>query len=567
MLLLAQLIAPPLQPGPIRLPEPAPIDRFRPRPDTGKDDDKTPLIDPGPTPPAPSPVPDGSTGRPTFQPAVKGNSIYSPEQLRQIFSTCSRPTPAATLQACAAALSARLVADGYVNTRVYILRTPAPGALEVVPGRIAELRIDNPDPRFAARIRRLLLPLQGSVLNLPQLDRQIQKLKRWPGVGNVQGSIGRLGSDATLASLTLRVDRRVDPLQGEVALRNDGNAGNGQWRAIGTVLQNDLISRGDTLLIYGEGDMDDTPELGTVITSISYGYPLTDSLRLSGSFGYSRRNLVEGRLAPQQWSFRQFQGFGQLEWVFSETLSRRWSLFSGISLNRNDSYAAGSPVPLLNGFKNIYTNTGYFRFGVAVSGVDDNASWGVSLYGLQGANGFSPENQLRSLNALGVIPGQATALGGSAGVSLALAANTTMNLRAAGQIALNPLIPDMGFSIGSDNGIRGLPGQTISGDSGYLGSAEIAWTIWRQLNQAVQVVPFIGYGGVSRTRLGTINTLRYNNGIGAGGILARFLAGSTWQVELGWVGQIDHLDQRDNDIWGSDHFLGRGLYSSIKYRF
>jgi hemolysin activation/secretion protein len=567
MLLLAQMIAPPLQPGPIRLPEPAPIDRFRPRPDAGNDDDKTPLIDPGPTPPAPSSGPGEGTGRPTSQPAVKGNSFYSPEQLRQIFAGCSRVTPAATLQACAAALSARFVADGYVNTRVYILATPAPGALEVVPGRIAELRIDNPDPRFAARIRRLLLPLQGSVLNLPQLDRQIQRLKRWPGIGTVRGSIGRVGSDATLASLTLRVDRRIDPLQGEVSLRNDGNAGNGQWRAVGTVLQNDLMSRGDTLLIYGEGDMDDTPELGTVITSISYGYPLTDNLRLTGSFGYSRRNLVEGVLAPQQWSFRQFQGYGQLEWVFNETLSQRWSLFSGISVNRNDSFAAGRPFPLLNGFKTVNTNTGYFRFGVAVSGVEDNASWTVSLYGLQGANGFSPENQLRNLSALGVIPGEATALGGSAGVSLALAANTTMNLRGAGQIALNPLIADMGFTIGSDSGIRGLPGQTISGDSGYLGSAEIAWTIWRKARQAIQLVPFIGYGGVSRTRLGNINALRYNNSIGAGGILARFLAGSTWQVELGWVGQIDHLDQLDNAIWGSDYFLGRGLYTTIKYRF
>ncbi len=567
MLLLAQLIAPPLQPGPIRLPEPAPIDRYKPGPDDSKGDEKIPVIDQGPAPTGPSPGPDGGDGRPGSQPAVKGNTIYTPEQLRQIFATCSRTTVAAPLQACAAALSARLVADGYINTRVYVLPTPAPGALEVVPGRIAEVRIDNPDPRFAARIRRLLLPLQGTVLNLPQLDRQIQKLKRWPGVGTVQGSIGRVGSDATLASLTLRVERRIDPLQGEVSLRNDGNAGNGQWRAVGTVLQNDLISRGDTLLIYGEGDMDDTPELGTVITSISYGYPLTDSVRLSGSFGYSRRNLVEGILAPQQWSFRQFQGYGQLEWVFSETLSKRWSLFSGISINRNDSFAAGRPFPLLNGFKNISTNTGFFRFGVAVTGVEDNASWSVNLYGLQGANGFSPGNQLQNLGALGVIPGQATALGGSAGVSLSLAPDTTMNLRGAGQVALNPLIADMGFTIGSDAGIRGLPGQTISGDSGYLGSAEIAWTIWRKLHQAVQLVPFIGYGGVTRTRSVSGNPVRYSNGIGAGGILARFLAGSKWQVELGWVSQIDHLDQLDNAIWGSDYFLGRGLYSTVKYRF
>jgi len=131
------------------------------------------------------------------------------------------------------------------------------------------------------------------------------------------------------------------------------------------------------------------------------------------------------------------------------------------------------------------------------------------------------------------------------------------------------LIGDMGFTLGSDTGLRGLPGQTISGDSGYLGTAEIAWTFWRKGEQSVQLVPFIGYGGVTSNRYiqGVTGPIVYNNGIGAGGLMARFLAGRNWQVEIGWVGQIDHLDQLDNAIWGSDYLIGNGLYTNIKYRF
>jgi hemolysin activation/secretion protein len=153
-------------------------------------------------------------------------------------------------------------------------------------------------------------------------------------------------------------------------------------------------------------------------------------------------------------------------------------------------------------------------------------------------------------------------------LAYALAPNTSLNLRGAGQYAFNPLTPDMGFTLGSNTGLRGLPGQTISGDSGYLGTAEIVWTVWRRATTAIQLVPFIGYGGINTNRY-TIKRgpLVFNNGIGAGGVMARFLSGPNWQLEVGWVQQIDAHDQLDNAIWGSDYLIGRGLYTNLKYRF
>jgi len=98
----------------------------------------------------------------------------------------------------------------------------------------------------------------------------------------------------------------------------------------------------------------------------------------------------------EQWSFRQFQGYGQLEWVFKESLRQRWYAFGGVSINRNDSYAAGRSFALLNTLQDFTTNTGFFRFGVGVNSMSEGSIWNATLYGLQSANGFSsqiPTNQ------------------------------------------------------------------------------------------------------------------------------------------------------------------------------
>lgn len=567
MLLIAQLIAPPLQPGPVRLPEVAPAEQRTPRLQDRKGEQDQIQIESDPGLPQPATMPDQDGGAPALFPKVEGSRIYSPEQLRQIFASCGRSTPSATLQACAEALSARFEADGYVNTRVYVLGGSTPGALEVVEGRLAEIRVFAANPQLSARVRRLLRPLQGTILNLPALDRQIQYLKRQGGIDLVQGSIGRLGSDVSQATLTLWIDTTADPLRGDLSLRNEGNAGYGQWRGVATMLQNNLLRDNDTLLVYAEGDMDDKPELGAVITSLSYVYPLRDTLRLNGSFGYSRRNLVEGPVMNEQWSFRQFQGYGQLEWVFKESLRQRWYAFGGVSINRNDSYAAGRSFALLNTLQDFTTNTGFFRFGVGVNSMSEGSIWNATLYGLQSADGFSSQNQLTSLGNLGIEPARATAFGVSAGMAAAIAPNVSLTMRGAGQIALNPLIEDMGFTIGSDTGIRGLPGQAISGDSGYLASVEIAWSVWQRRSTTVQLVPFVGFGGVNRIREIRENSNVFNDDIGAGGVLARLLTGIGWQIEIGWVSQFNHADQSGNAIWGDNFLLGNGVYTNVKYVF
>ena len=563
MLPLAQLVAPPLQPGPVRLPEASPLQRPRPG-------SKEPPIQGWEG--QPSEVPEGPKQQPNPAkpqegaklPNVEGNHHFGPRELETLLKACATGNAASTLQACAAALTARFISDGYINTRVYANRDRGQFSLQVVEGRIAEVRISSDNPKLSQRLKPLVRTLQGQVLHLPSLQAQLNQLRRFPGVGQVKAAINRLGSDATLAVLTLKVEELPAKTEGEIALRNDGNNGTGEARATALLSRNRLLKYGDNLFLYAEANGTRTPELGTILGSISYSYPLNSRLQVSASFGYSHRNLVELSGLLQNASYRQLQGYGQVEWTIKETLSQRWYGFAGLSINRNDSYLSGQTYPLLDLFSNSWYSSGYGRFGLGTSGFTDKLAWSTNVYVLQGIAGLSDASHLDSLGSLGIVPGSARAYGGSVNLAALILPRVQFTLRGAGQIAENPLPSELGFTLGSDNGLRGLPGQLISGDSGYLATAELAWSLWQQRKQAVQLVPFIGYGNVSSNRVVLGQSIGFSDGIGSGGILARWIASNQWLFELGWVNQFS---AENNPGYWNNWLLGNGLYTKIQYRF
>ena len=562
MWLLAQLIAPPLQPGPIRLPQEVPIERRSPLAPKG---DQVPILQRQPSaseePEVRREQPDT---KPSSQPAgklpsVSGSTPYSKTELTALLNSCVGQDPSweDTLKRCAAVLTTRLVNDGYVNSRVYVIRQPAPGGLEVVEGRIAEVQLRSSDAGLERRLRKRLRGLQGSVLNLKRLEQTLVQLRSLPGVGQIKGSIGRLGADPSLAVVNLSVEAAAIPWQGDISLRNDGNAGTGEWRALGITLKNDLLTPGDTLLAVGELNADQQVELGATIASLSYTLPLTDQLKLTSSFGYSRRNLVEAPAPLYNVSLRQFQGYGQLEWVMHESPNQRWALFGGISGNRNDIFLDGRSIiaPQDGG----WGQTGYARLGLSGGGFSGNLSWNGNVYGLQGMPSFSTASQLQTLGRAGIEPGTARALGGIVNVNWAITPQLIWSARGAFQVALDELTPDMGFSLGSDTGLKGLPGILVSGDNGYLWTTEMTWTFWSNQTQALQLVPFVGSGGINFWR----NATYTSDTVGSAGAYVRWLIGHHWNLELGWVSPFDTEERL---YWGN-WTLSSGVYSKVQYRF
>ncbi|MEB3303475.1 MAG: ShlB/FhaC/HecB family hemolysin secretion/activation protein [Cyanobacteriota bacterium] len=548
--MVAQLVAPPLQPGPVRLPAPAPMER--PAPEVSP-----PPLDREPQPPGEPPA---SPSMPA--PAVKGFVPYTPATLAKILAPCQGLVePAARLQACAAALTTQLFNDGYINSRVVPQVDPAPGVLVVQPGRIERIDVVSSSPALQRRIDRLTQPLKGTVLRLPTLSAALSQLQRLPGVGRLRSSLNRVARDSTRAVLLITVEPGGRPLRGEISLRNDGNAGSGQFRALGTLVKEGVARRGDTLLLFGEVDTDSQPQLGYSSASLSYSLPLVDQLTFTAATGLSRRNLVEIAPPLNDLSFRQQQLYGQFEITFQESLRQRWYGFAGLSLNRNDAFLGGDRVAVLRGGgEEGWVRTAFARLGVGYELQGQTLLLGASVYGLQGIDALTPQAQLQELDFLGISVGESRAIGAQFTTSWRLGRRVLVDVRGAGQLALAPLTEPMGFSLGSDNGLRGLPGQVISGDSGLLGSVELSWSVWQQRNQEFQLVPFLGAGKVWTDALG----LELTDSIGAGGVLLRWLAGNRTTVELGWVEQFGGATPGS---WNDDWLLGSGFYSRVAYRF
>ena len=332
LLLLAQLVAPPLQPGPVRIPEPIPTERPPSRP-----------VDDVPLNPAPlqepqqpqRPTSKEQTTAPWFPP-VEGSAPYSSEQLTEIISSCSEGSPSLSLQRCAEALTAQLQRDGYVNSRVFVEEEPAPGRLVVVTGRLVELHVDATTPALERRVRKALANLIQKPLLLPALQTRLRQLKQQQVVGSISGNLGKLASDPTQAVLRITVTPPTHPWRGDLSVRNDGNAGSGEWRALAILQKQQVLMEGDVLQIYGEGNADSDPEFGAGIGSISYTLPLSDNINFTGSFGASRRNFVEASGLSHGLSFRQYQGLGQFQWTFAENDNQSWYAFAGISANHNE---------------------------------------------------------------------------------------------------------------------------------------------------------------------------------------------------------------------------------------
>jgi hemolysin activation/secretion protein len=521
---------------------------------------------------APSPSPaDGIRSEPSAGgfpgaadiPSVSGLTIYSRNELERILAGCGAEAPdqAQRLKDCAAALTARLVADGYVNSRTYVEAETPPGRLLVVEGVLAELRVQADDPHLEQRVNRWLQPLHGRVLHLPGIERQLQLLRRQRGVASVRGNLSRLGSDSSQGVLTVAVTSGGLPWQGDFSLRNDGTSGSGDMRSVGTLLKPDLALRGDTLLLYGEANGTSQPRFGSVISSISYSVPVGDQIAFTGAFGFSRRNLIELEAPADQLSINQFQGLGQLDWTFHDSLQQRWNLFLGLSGNRSQTFLAGRKLDTRFFPESaIEPRSAYLRLGLSGSGMQGPIAWGGNVYFLQGLGAATPERQRRELALVGIQPGRASAIGTLVAGSWRFAPSWQLNLQAAGQLSFYPLTSPMQFTLGSDVGLRGLPGQLISGDDGWLTTAELVWSLWRSSRHEIQLLPFMGAGGV-RTKF---PNAVFTDTVGSGGLLGRWLAGEHWVMELGWV---EHFSTGNNEGVWQDQALGQGLYGKVQYRF
>ena len=536
-MLLAQLTEPALQPGPVRLPAPSQLEQ----PATQQERPQIELKD-----------------------LLQESPLKNKEATLEILGRCRIQTgqrqPKEQLERCAIALTAELTKQGFINSRVVVDQTSNPPRLEYIEGRLVEVHVKSTESYLREKAREMIRPLQQEAFNLPRLEGTLQQLRRLPDISEIKASLNRLGSDRSKAILQLTITAATHPWHGRLALRNDGNAGSGEGRALLTLEKRNLAQTQDQILVVGELDSDKDPELGYALGSFSYTMPLASNIDFTTAFGISRRNLIEHAEPLHNLSYRQLQGFGQFKWMIGSSETDQTYAFAGLSVNRNDSYLSNMPVPLVAGGGQYgWLRSGFLRAGFGHSGFQKNWRWASQIYGLQGIAALSTDHQLKALGKLGVQPGKAQAIGASLVSHWLAKPRLNFTARAAGQAAFNNLPSDMGFTLGSDSGIKGLPGQLISGDSGLLGSLEAAYTLWEGQQNRLQLVPFIGAGAIRSVR----RSLTLEDTAGAGGVVARWLQGRTWNLELGWV---KPFETGDRGVW-DDWFLSQGLYTKLELRF
>ena len=556
MLLMAQLVAPPLQPGPVRLPN-ATIEERSPvqeeplfeQPNTNKIHSET----------TEETKQSGLRTIP-WSPKVVGDSFFTDEQLNAVFKTCREETITKVLKKCAAQLTAELLNQGYINSRIYIVQKPEPGSLEVVLGRISEVKIISQDRKLQKKAEQELRGLIDTVLHLPTLETALIKLRK-RGFGQIKGSMQRLGSDPTRAAIHLTLNPVPPrPLQGDIALGNNGNVGSGEWRGSTTLLKQDLMKRGDLALIYFELDANGRLQLGTGITSLTYRFPLNRTLSLTTSIGQSYRRFVEFKRPAFDFNFRTTQGLVELEQELSDTGSWQWTGAAGMSINQSASYDGDDSVPLiLGGGLDGYLRSGHLRVRTNLGHQSESSNWNASFYFLQGLAGVTKSSHRHYLSQQGSDIGEARALGGLLDGSWRITPSLVWTGRAAGQHAFASLPSSMTFSLGSDVGLRGLPGSLASGDSGWLGTSDLIWTVWDSGQKKLQLIPFIGMGGIHTDVLG----VTLEDSIGSAGILGRYTNGR-WQLELGWV---DTFQTDDNPGLWKNWVLGHGLHTKLRFSF
>ena len=494
-------------------------------------------------------------------PKIVGEDIpYSKNELKEILKDCKEDEIATTLNSCASRLTAVLIQDGYVNSRVYTIVDEEKGTLEVIMGKVVELTVKSDNPIIKERAFSKLKDLIGKTLYTPELEKKFAEVRNIKNVGQISGNLGRLGSDPTKAVLNLTVDYMPSKWQREFSLRNDGSSGTGQWRNMGTFVKTDILKKGDTFIGMVEINNDQDIEIGSQTYSGTYTFPLKNGYSSTNSISYSRSDFVEFEDDLKTMRFDSLTFLFQLDKSLVEKPNKNLSSSFGLNISNSESFLTGIRTPLSTGSNpEGYVRTGHLKASLNYALIGESILNSGNISFQQGIAGISESFQLTDFAANGIYPGESRALGVSNSLIWTLSNNLGLNLNSSAQIALNPLISGMSFSIDGSSGLKGLPKSVTGGDSGWLSDVELVFTPWAKEKKALQVLPFLGFGEVVTDVQNTIT----KDSAGSYGLLLRYINSNN----VFEIGLANFIKTDDNTGTWNNWMLGDGIFSNLKFTF
>lgn len=552
--LLAQLDLPPkFQPGPARVPEQTPITRPQQlEPDEGLLEDS---LEESKTPSATSEQNENQQILSRYQRQgveIKGNSVYNDDKIREFLIHCRQtPTNLSAGDWAALCITLRYQQDGFINTRVYTTGREDNVQLEVIEGRLTELRINGPNARLNRKTEHKLSALKNKILNANEVLWALQLVQQQPGSKRIQGRLGRVGSDASQSSLIVKAEPKQHSMQGLMSYDNSGKISVGQNRNQAILAGESLLQLADRWVLYTDKTWTGSPKAGSSTYSLSYIMPMGHRTNGTVSLGMSTIKPIEFGGLASQFRTNQFQFTGLLNRTLIDSYDRELTLFGQYSFTRSNLYLNGEELPSIIPNLIRKPQNGYIKLGLDANKINRRSILNGQLFISQAIPASIPADQTNALNSIGVSAKHSTAIGASVSTQMVLNGGLRFKAGLAGQKSLGRLVNSMRFQVGAVSGLMGLPSTVLSGEDGIQVAGEFLIPISKVNGWSLAFKPFVGIGAVtSRAEPSTT--------IGSYGTLLN-LSNPSGQLSLdvGWTGHAHDSGLLDN-LW-DDWNLSQGL--------
>ncbi|KVD00892.1 ShlB/FhaC/HecB family hemolysin secretion/activation protein [Burkholderia ubonensis] len=365
-----------------------------------------------------------------------------------------------------------LIERGYVTSRVLIPQQSLKSgtlALQVVPGRISDLRADKDAIGW---VRAALPTSAGALLNQRDIDQGLENLRRLQSQADatidIQPGVNPGDSQVVLHPGTGKRWRAV------VSADNAGLDSTGKYQLSGSLTLDSPLHLYDQLQITGTTNANfDAPDKGNRSVSANYSVPIGYALLTLGASRSRYKQTVAGFEEPIEYSGAQSQLQVGLSGVLYRNAHARTeihgNLFHRISRNEID----GVDIPVQHRDMIGYELGVAHRQYVGDVVLDGSFAWRASLPGLSSNRGTvvgAPDFNGKTQIELASFGAQAPFKIGGQAFSYQFGWNA--------QNARTPVTPSDYFTIGTRYSVRGFDQQlSLAAESGWAVSNELDWYV------------------------------------------------------------------------------------------
>lgn len=389
-----------------------------------------------------------------------GNTLFSSVVLAELLAPYrNRALGLAELYEAADVVERFYAAEGYPLTSVILPPqkiTLGTLQLQVVEGRVGELRFEGQQRYRMALLRSQLPALQGQVYREAPLERGLYRLNDLPGLQ--ARAVIRPGAEFGSSDVVVRLRERL--VEGGISVDNHGRDSIGEFRATGRLQFNNPLTLGDALTLTVLGSEDGLLTYGAV----GYSLPLNAAGTRAEAY-YGRAEYEADDVAPISGSSEEARvGIRQ-----ALTRSARWNV--DVSVGFSDIRSGVDFVTAQ------LSDTEIKLFDIGLQALNRHRH-GSTQWQLQASTDFQQLQRADLTPANGVIEGHQR-LRLQLGVlhQHSLTAHWQLLMRANGVYSPDPLLDTQAFGLGGPGSVRGYPASEYRGDQGLSAALDVGYRL------------------------------------------------------------------------------------------